>query len=496
MSAPKLLSLSLPLGAGLLALAPAQQQVPPGGQASPSYTIDARRELIVTDLSVVENNVHVDPGGAWHFGSMMERLAGRWPTDIFIESWLETWLQAPTINHRNVFSQDHTDLVGSLLAEWRAVSNQPDGRVDPDDAPFRLLAIVNRPDLVEVESGQVVSGGEMRFVYGRTSTVAPYSPRSGTVIFEFKVPASSCEDLKDWQQRWHALGSLSVGSPAYLAELLQLTDDATLADPALGLPNDSHIGQVRTNLISEGCTDCDEFFWELREFNIDPVLGAADLGDLINVTTKQTPHPGYAKFANFNSNNPHRGSREVLQDYLNANAASILAGTHVVPDEFTSITTGTPVGFQGGEATNDRFQTNSPTHCDEDNPTSIGPTVWFTEKYGGAGGMSALEADVRHNFAKVTCSGCHGVETGVLFLMMTSRAFDEETQLSRFITGVGYPLPDPLDCSIDRSFNDLAHREVQMRRILDLSCSTLQPESAADQAALAQIVQDRGARPH
>ncbi len=46
-----------------------------------------------------------------------------------------------------------------------------------------------------------------------------------------------------------------------------------------------------------------------------------------------------------------------------------------------------------------------------------------------------------------------------------SRRYDRPTQLSGFLTGI--TVPDPVDPSISRSFNDLARRAEDLRALIE-----------------------------
>ena len=84
---------------------------------------------------------------------------------------------------------------------------------DLANAPFRLLAIVYRPDLGVVDgNGTIRSAGEARFVFTALdlSKVRPLdeaSPLPFTVIFEYGLRASDRDGVKAWAERWHRLAA-------------------------------------------------------------------------------------------------------------------------------------------------------------------------------------------------------------------------------------------------------------------------------------------------
>ncbi len=100
------------------------------------------------------------------------------------------------------------------------------------NAPFRLLAIVYRPDLGVVDrDGTIRSAGEARFVFTALdlSKVRPLDeapPLPFTVIFEYGLRASDRDGVKAWAERWHRLGGMAFGAD-YNAALQAITDSFT-----------------------------------------------------------------------------------------------------------------------------------------------------------------------------------------------------------------------------------------------------------------------------
>ena len=132
------------------------------------------------------------------------------------------------------------------------------------NAPFRLLAIVYRPDLGVVDrDGTIRSAGEARFVFTALdlSKVRPLdeaSPLPFTVIFEYGLRASDRDGVKAWAERWHRLGGMAFGAD-YNAALQAITDSFTgRSEPEAA----GRLNQLRTN---EGLA----LPWQLREFRFD-----------------------------------------------------------------------------------------------------------------------------------------------------------------------------------------------------------------------------------
>jgi hypothetical protein len=393
--------------------------------------VDPERELLVRQLSVVDDPLRTyepctgagTPLGAWTFGRLMTEMAnepvtGMHPAD-FTEAWLQQWTSDQLINGFNVPRR----AIGmqNFLAGW---PRGPDGRLDLAQAPFRLLAIVNRLDL----RGNLLYGpgdsAEARLVFGGVRCVPlpnwpPVETLQFTVIFEYGVPAGDCVAARSWAQQWHALGALPLGSPAYNTALQAITDQFTLRNARpTRQPNLSAIHQVRTNefALADGPADT---FWELRESRL------TRQGQLTHQTLAQTP-------------DRWRMDSIELRDYVNANQFEILGGRHAVPNHYP---VGTP--FKGGSLVQ-----------------SAG-IAW------DAVGIVSLEA--RHRFSVATCNACHKRETSTPFVHIAPRNRGAVAALSDFLTGAGMPVADPVS-GVPRHFHDLLDRQMKLDATANLSC--------------------------
>lgn len=439
---------------GLLAVAAAlilPASTTPTSAATPGASIDSKRELFITDVGVVDDPVRSAPGGAWHFGTLMRNIAGNARPENFVAHWLDTVIQPQSVNGVTVFHPGKSNAFKAFKNDWLEESGGQD--LDLDRAPFRLCAIVNRPDLLKVDDRGFHQYGEVRFIYGAFDPDDPAHVFALFVIFEFGIPAQSCADLLDWAGRWHALSGFAPGTRKYGFALQAITDACARPDPASERPNHSHLNQLRTNEFDlPGGADLD---WNLREWNLDPSVDP-DAAMLVSVTTKQTPHRPYVQTA---------ANRQILREYLDQNRAAILAGTHVVPGSFETSQWG-PRSFATGNAMND---------CHHPKPWGNPPCAatgirWWAPGYDGLSGTTAEDAEVRHKFALQTCSGCHQQETGTGFSMVSNRIPGQESVLSGFLTGIS-AVPDPIFPGIKHSFNDLAFRAYVLNRMLGLDCS-------------------------
>ena len=236
--------------------------------------------MLITDLSVVNDARASGADGAWSFGGLMTALA---PNDApaLVKQWLDSFERRQDVNDFPL--PPRPAMRARLTRLWMA----KDGATTfaawtPNlaNAPFRLLAIVYRPDLGVVDrNGTIRSAGEARFVFTALdlSKVRPLdeaSPLPFTVIFEYGLRASDRDGVKAWAERWHRLGGMAFGAD-YNAALQAITDSFTrrLEPEAAG-----RLNQLRTN---EGLA----LPWQLREFRFD-----AAAGRLVNAPLKDTPH--------------------------------------------------------------------------------------------------------------------------------------------------------------------------------------------------------------
>ena len=180
--------------------------------------ISIEKELLITDLSVVNDARASGADGAWSFGGLMTALA---PNDApaLVKQWLDSFERRQDVNDFPL--PPRPAMRARLTRLWMA----KDGATTfaawtPNlaNAPFRLLAIVYRPDLGVVDrNGTIRSAGEARFVFTALdlSKVRPLdeaSPLPFTVIFEYGLRASDRDGVKAWAERWHRLGGMAFGA--------------------------------------------------------------------------------------------------------------------------------------------------------------------------------------------------------------------------------------------------------------------------------------------
>jgi Concanavalin A-like lectin/glucanases superfamily len=371
--------------------------------------VSTSRELMIKKLSVVDDPIRTtsfgapgDPrSGVWTFKHLVESMAPT-PADApaMVEEMLATFTTQQTVNGFTITPRP--GMQSLILDQW---PRTPDGALDLAQAPLRLQAIVNRFDLRDLGAGDA---GEARFVFAFNFPGSFFFPLQATMIFEYKLPASTEGEVLDWAQSFHALGATPF-SEEYNAALQTLTERFAGRGARPGHPNGSALSAVRTNEIDFG----DNFTWQLREFRLSPATGR-----LAPSTLELTPD------RSFNNSAP-------LASFINTNAAAIIAETHEVPEQLD----GQP--FRAGAVFNDL-------------------NTWF------APGVADNEA--RHHLALNTCNGCHSsAETGTFFLHVKPRFFGDEAGLSGFLTGI--TVNDPVTGQ-PRTFNELARRSADLKAVV------------------------------
>lgn len=369
---------------------------------------------MITDLSVVGSDT-VPLRADWRFGSIMKAISGTTnpkQQSEFARHWLLSFTRETRINGDELAVRPG---IGSIIQDWR----RRDG-VDPglpveqwlpnlDNAPFRLLAVVNRLDLAPPEGEPVTHAGEGRFVY--CAIDGNDAPLLFTVIFEFELGASSTADLRQWANRWHALGALGFGAE-YNDALAEITQDFAGAFQAPHRPNGSWLRQLRTNEIALSSP------WELREYRLSAVSG-----QLEPAPVAQTPAIGFH-------------GTPVFADFVNERQAEILDPTSGprIPLIWKE------QRFLGGAA-----------------PTDPIDFHW------NAAGIKSNDA--RHLTSLVTCNGCHAGETGTRFTHVSPRKAGQAAQLSTFL--LGGSVKDPVDPSRSRFFADLLLRALRLQELVD-----------------------------
>jgi hypothetical protein len=427
------LLLTLSLAASCGEPGPSDEPVAAGSSAvNGPIAVDPAKELLVTDLSVVNDPVRTvwdgtEATGHWSFSRNMYWMNGKKEPSRFILEWLRTWERDQDVG--GAVSKARPNIRKLVINPWLAVSKKADGKtpcdvctpsatndcsasdfqctLDLTKEPFRLLAIVNRVDLRSTVPG-AFNAGEGRFVYGVLRRNPMTNEIDGrfqfTVILEYEQPAKDVNGVRSWAKDWHALGGKSFKDKQFNQALAQVTEKWA-ANRCKGKPNDSCINQIRTNEVSLDPTPTEpaKRIWELREFRLrgQPARFAQH-------AVAQTPRIGLH-------------GTDQLATFINKNQAAIEAGTHVVPKEFL-----------------------------------------------GADSPGIVSNKARHLYGLATCDGCHTAETiaaggSADFTHVKVREAHQESALSPFLRGT--TSLDPKDGS-PHAFNDLQRRADDLRDVL------------------------------
>ncbi|MEW6644381.1 MAG: hypothetical protein AB1586_28030 [Pseudomonadota bacterium] len=344
------------------------------------------KELMITDLSVVNDARAGGPDGAWSFARVMTALADDGKAGDLVKAWLQTWDRSDAVNGFPLPARPAVR--DKLVRPWMALDGATAAEAWTPNlahAPFRLLAIVYRPDLgIVTPDNAITNAGEARLVFsaldldaGPDLDRAP--PLPFTLIVEYPLPAGDREAVKAWAERWHGLGRLPFGA-AYNAALQAITD-------AFDGPSARATVRLRTN---DGLAQP----WQLREFHRD-----GGTGRLVDAAVSNTPHLSLID------------TSDALSAFINDNRGIDL-----------------PPRFLGGNA-------------DVPGPDFRWPAMGIANNV------------LRHNFAMLTCNGCHAAETGrkaaeaaptrAGFRHIGGRMKEVEATLSDFLTGNPAVVTDP-----------------------------------------------------
>jgi len=402
--------------------------------------IDPARSLMIIHPSVIEDptrtfNPCSDVGtrmGKWTFGYLMTQMANQTQTGIdprvFTRQWLAHWEAQQTINSFTVPAR--SAVRNKVIIPWELASGGLGSPLDLSEAPFRLLAIVNRIDLRGNSGYTLNNAGEARFVFGvidRTASASTCCVVSEmTVIFEYGIDRAGCEQVKSWAQQWVALSSIPMPSAQFNQALENITEQFARAGVAPNKVNGSALNQLRTNEFLPPQTGD----WELREFKLTP--GSEDPfvanGQLKMTTVKLTPDEQFNLTA-------------TLGNYLTANQPQVCADQHIVPLSFG----GAP--FLGGNSFVPPFFWDSPAFLCPPNPS----------------------CNIEFKFSMNTCSGCHLGETNTAFYHIRPTPFGQPPTLSPFLSGV-VNVNDPRCGAPVNTFDEMNRRRTILDQIANQVC--------------------------
>jgi hypothetical protein len=281
-----------------MAMTIAHAESPKSSRSFADHDVVMGKELLVTAPEVVDSKKAVYPG-PWSFGYLMEQAFTEEKAPETVAQWLTSWREGD--QKAGIAPRPGLD---ELIRAWRYQDGHQavDGDWKPkfENAPFRLLAIVNRMDLslpltgLRDERGNIESrvsnpsapyyassgslfadatAGEGRFVFGVVDSDGDVKEGGTTLILEYGLNGDGSQaKVLNWAMDWHALGKHKTFDGNYLAALSGVTTRFTKRNPEPALKDEvqrfrrtnspTQLLRIRSNDGSFGATR------EFREFII------------------------------------------------------------------------------------------------------------------------------------------------------------------------------------------------------------------------------------
>lgn len=353
------------------------------------HSVVENKELLIRDLNVV-NSDKTRNGGPFSIEFLLGNMAppGRTAKDMML-SMLRSWETPQPVNTFVVLARP--SMRSAVIDAWKERDGQSgvsdaNWNMNFENAPFRLLAIVNRIDLMrgDPSTGQVESAGEGRFVFGVLN--ASGGTEEFTLIFEYELLAENEEDIFEWAEIWHNLGTFQDFDQNYIDALVDVTNRFAGRNIAPNKPNGNAINQIRSNEIALDLLSNDPSpIWEFREFNLDGGTGLFK-----EVTRKMTPDISLNNSA-------------VLARFVNANEQKLLDKT-ISLEDFDNLFEGQP--FNAGNA---------------------------VTPFGFTWSANGVNTDALDFLSFVSCNGCHAGTTNTVFTHVKPRSVNNQAAISQFL---------------------------------------------------------------
>lgn len=489
-------------------------------RASLKRAVMPEKELLIRDLNVVESARTVYPG-PFSFGALMEGLEGnnaQKKAPDLVRAWLDTWRTDQKVNGDTVPAR--AAILEKIIQPWQ----EKDG-YDPTsgkpwmpnfaNAPFRLLAIVNRLDLagrqitrtLEKDAAEArdqmeltifeqgiksqpiplpkgiagvvspegegasyygnplqLATGEGRFVFAVLDKNGEPLPGDFTVILEYPLitPVGSGvspeQSIRDWAMGWHELGKFDSFDESYLAALEKLTN--RFSNAGNRVPNSNGITlRIRTNEKSLGPIR------EMREFTV-------------KTGTEITPAP-VASTPREIFNQPKSVEQSLMNDFLAGHGAALAKGTEAFPGKFTLAVK----GADRKDPTRNPAANLLPVMAGACTAPEQTPAFFWTFE-------GIRDNAVRREFSMQTCNGCHGGETNTADgLHVKPRRAGEIAAVSDFLRAGKLNVADPAKPRDKVIYHELDDRA-------ELLTALIQPKSRKRDRELLEIANRRRNRGH
>jgi hypothetical protein len=483
---------------------------------------DFEKELFITDPRLVDSPRATEWSGAssdddwrdgtFHFARLMNDMIGRdgdqqgedgappvefepYPLSTFINRWLDEIeiddkVNCDVVAGRPRLKEQLRDVwpkaVPATIDRYRTrVGDSTQGAqsvdretLDVRKPPFRLLAVVFRPDLADLTPPRGPQGiilqsdppqaGELRLVYGLVGRDG--SPKNYTVAFEYSIPARNEDDVTRWQRRWHSLvSSTTLGSDDWLNAISKLVWEVTRNNGArtstnlfpesscLGCgqarPHDNNLHQIRTNDYKVLGPD-----QEFREFRI-PITGGSQ-GNAGGAPDHFYLNRTFS--ARFLSTDKPK-----LANYLKAYCEHVAEEHHKVPQDFPAF-----ASSDDDRKTCDAVQTANSVQAGSISNTMDREHGWWDVDLDAIDGCGEwTKNEIRHRFSRNTCNGCHGYEMGFRTdtaennFMVRPRRAGEASTLSPLLQTGEYRVTDP-KTGAERIFKERWDRRLKYARTL------------------------------
>ena len=387
--------------------------------AKPAHPVYPELELLITSPRVVDSPAAHYPGD-WSFGTLMERTFGEKLAPSVVRSWLLSYDFTQKIATYDVPAREKARRL--LIEPWQKAdgftgSHSLEWRPDFKNAPFQLLAIVNRQDVGIIQPNTSSSSteyyntsgsaGELRFVYGVTDQEGQPLLGGMTIILEFrsgfidffgKDVASAPERrqmlLHELALEWHHLGRRGQIDKIYLEELAQLTN--ILTTPLFGERAPTPLGQkpLGDDYIESTCDQPAAFGFSRLQ-----ALGVPGTQALLRIRTNDNALGAGREFRQFNIHEwgilPAPVSASPAQDFW---------------DEGSSAHQKLVKYFKQAEPS----AAFLPTELEVDGtvvPVLGGHSLVMPHQEDIAWRADRLSAQTRRKISLNSCIGCHGSET-------------------------------------------------------------------------------------
>ena len=335
-------------------------------------SIDDFKELMIVDPAITSDaRAENATDGPWSFRHVIEALApaNEDPGD-FVHAWFLEWVGTTSFNGYSLLSNDETPdaraktMQQEILCPWMKRSADDCNldcsvctttKLDLAQAPFRLLAVVNRMDLAD--QPDVGGAGEGRLVFALSDGAGDdpsAAPMQMTMSFDFRLAGSRAE----WGAAWHALGSHASFDDAYATALEGVTN-----------------GFITQSAFSEALTNESALFWIWQERQFE--LGAD--GGMHVAGTRNTPPD-------------QLNGSQVIADYIEKNSPAILAGKYVVPANLLGGAADVALvrwDFPGvTEQARQAFSTGTCSGCHTQEQANLGDAFHISPFHDGVDGLS------------------------------------------------------------------------------------------------------------